>query len=90
MIQIGDEKLGEYISLKDGIMRFGSANNPMSMRLGNINGTQQVALYSGETRIAYFSSNSFEIENLEEGKIRFQNFGFITRKSGNLSFTKLA
>jgi hypothetical protein len=89
IIQIGDEKLGEYIRLKDGVMHFGSANNPMSLRLGNINGTQQVALYSGETRIAYFSSNSFEIENLQEGKIRFQNFGFVTRKSGNLSFTKL-
>ena len=89
IIQIGDEKLGNYIRLKDGVMHFGSANDQMSLRLGNINGTQQVALYSGETRIAYFSSNSFEIENLNEGKIRFQNFGFITRKSGNISFTKL-
>jgi hypothetical protein len=93
IIQIGDEMLGEYIRLKDGVMHFGSANNPMSLRLGNITvgdtTTQQVALYSGETRIAYFSSNSFEIENLQEGKIRFQNFGFITRESGNLSFTKL-
>ena len=90
IIQIGDEKLGKYIRLNDGVMQFGNAENPMSLRLGDINGTQQVALYSGETRIAYFSSNSFEIENLQEGKIRFQNFGFITRKSGNLSFTKLS
>jgi hypothetical protein len=88
-IMLGDEKLGNYIRLEDGIIRFGSADNPMSLRLGDINDTQQVALYNGETRIAYFSSNSFEIENLQEGKIRFQNFGFITRKSGNLSFTKL-
>ena len=93
LIKIGDEKLGDYIRLKDGVMHFGSADNPMSLRLGNIAEggvtAQQVALYSGETRIAYFSSNSFEIENLQEGKIRFQNFGFITRKSGNLTFTKL-
>lgn len=92
-IMLGDEKLGSYIRLEDGILRFGSADNPMSLRLGNINAngttTQQVALYSGEKRIAYFSSNSFEIENLDDGKVRFQNFGFVTRESGNLSFTKL-
>jgi hypothetical protein len=93
LIRIGDEKFGDYIRLEDGVMHFGSADNPMSLRLGNITvdgvTTQQVALYSGETRIAYFSNNSFEIENLQEGKIRFQNFGFVTRASGNLSFTKL-
>jgi hypothetical protein len=93
LIRIGDEKFGDYIRLEDGVMHFGSADNPMSLRLGNItvNGeaTQQVALYSGDKRIAYFSDNSFEIENLDDGKIRFQNFGFITRKTGNLSFTKL-
>ncbi len=93
LIQIGDEKFGDYIRLENGVMVFGSADNPMSLRLGNITAggttTQQVALYSGSTRIAYFSNNSFEIENLQEGKIRFQNFGFITRASGNLSFTKL-
>jgi hypothetical protein len=48
-----------------------------------------VAFYSGDTRIAYFSNNSFEIENLTEGKIRFANFGFIPRASGNLTFTLL-
>jgi phage-related protein len=93
LIRIGDEKFGDYIRLENGVMHFGSADNDMSLRLGNITAggttTQQVALYSGETRIAYFSNNSFEIENLQEGKIRFQNFGFITRASGNLSFTKL-
>jgi hypothetical protein len=43
-----------------------------------------------EKPVARFSNNSFEIENLSDGgRIRFQNFGFITRASGNLSFTKL-
>ena len=93
LIRIGDEKFGDYIHIEDGVMHFGDKDNPMSLKLGNIdvNGkkTYQLAFYSGETRIAYFSNNSFEIENLEEGKIRFQNFGFIPRKSGNLTFTKL-
>lgn len=93
LIRVGDEMFGDWIKLQDGVMIFGSADDLMSLRLGNITvdgkKTQQVALYSGETRIAYFSSNSFEIENITNGKIRFQNFGFIPRTSGNLSFTKL-
>ena len=93
LIRIGDEKFGDYIHVEDGVIHFGEANNPMSLKLGNIevNGEKeyQLAFYSGNTRIAYFSSDSFEIENLTDGKIRFQNFGFIPRKSGNLTFTKL-
>ena len=93
LIRIGDEKFGDYIQIKDGVMHFGNADNPMSLKLGNVDvdgeKTYQLAFYSGETRIAYFSNNSFEIENLTNGKIRFQNFGFIPRASGNLTFTKL-
>ena len=93
LIKIGDEKFGDYIHIKDGVVRFGEANNPMSLKLGNVevNGEKeyQLAFFSGETRIAYFSNNSFEIENITGGKIRFQNFGFIPRESGNLTFTKL-
>lgn len=93
LIRIGDEKFGDYIHIEDGVMHFGDKDNPMSLKLGNIEvegkKTYQLAFFSGNKRIAYFSNNSFEIENLEEGKIRFQNFGFIPRKTGNLSFTKL-
>ena len=89
LIKIGDENFGDFIRIEDGLMVFGNSAEPVSLKLGYINGTPQLAFYSGETRIAYFSNNSFEIENLTEGKIRFQNFGFIPRASGNLSFTKL-
>lgn len=93
LIRIGDENFGDYIHIEDGVMHFGDKDNPMSLKLGNIEvegkKTYQLAFFSGDKRIAYFSNNSFEIENLEEGKIRFQNFGFIPRKTGNLSFTKL-
>ena len=48
-----------------------------------------VAFYGGDTRIAYFSNNSFEIENMTNGMMRLQNFGFLFRTSGNLTFTKV-
>lgn len=78
-------KITDYIRFGNGTMSFGKRDNAITLKLEN----NQVAFYSGDTRIAYFSNNSFEIENLQEGKIRFQNFGFIPRASGNLSFTKL-
>lgn len=78
-------KITDYIRFGDGTMTFGKGDSAITLKLEN----DQVAFYSGETRIAYFSDNSFEIENLTNGKIRFQNFGFIPRESGNLSFTKL-
>ena len=81
----GNGMLTDYIHFGDGYMTFGESSNALTLRLEN----DQVAFYTGTTRIAYFSNNSFEIENLQEGQIRFQNFGFITRASGNLSFTKL-
>ena len=78
-------RITDYIHFGNGTMTFGKGNSALTLKLEN----NQVAFYSGTTRIAYFSSNSFEIENLSEGKIRFQNFGFIPRASGNLTFTKL-
>ena len=78
-------KITDYIHFGNGTMTFGKGDSALTLKLEN----NQVAFYRNTTRIAYFSSNSFEIENLTEGKIRFQNFGFVPRASGNLSFTKL-
>lgn len=78
-------KITDYIRFGDGTMTFGKGDSAITLKLEN----NQVAFYSGSTRIAYFSNNGFEIENITDGKIRFQNFGFIPRKSGNLSLTKL-
>lgn len=83
-----DNKTGlltDYIHFGDGVITLGKSDNMLTLKLEN----DQVAFYNEETRIAYFSNNSFEIENLTEGKIRFANFGFIPRASGNLTFTKL-
>lgn len=75
----------DYIRFEDGTMRFGKGDSTITLKLEH----DQVAFYRNDTRIAYFGTNSFEIENLTDGKIRFQNFGFIPRESGNLSFTLL-
>ena len=79
-------KITDYIHFGNGSMTFGKGDSALTLKLEN----DQVAFYRDTTRIAYFSSNSFEIENLTEGKIRFQNFGFVPRTSGNLTFTKLS
>ena len=79
-------KITDYIRFGNGTMTFGKGDSALTLKLEN----DQVAFYNGATRIAYFSNNSFEIENLTDGKIRFQNFGFIPRASGNLTFTKLS
>lgn len=78
-------KITDYIRFADGTITLGKGDSTLTLKLEN----NQVAFYSGDTRIAYFSNNSFEIENLTEGKIRFANFGFIPRASGNLTFTLL-
>lgn len=77
--------LTDYIRFDNGTMIFGKSDSSLTLKLEN----DQIAFYRGTTRIAYFGSNSFEIENLTDGKVRFQNFGYIPRASGNLTFTKL-
>lgn len=81
-----ESKLSKYVRLDGDSIVLGEENkNAISLKLEN----DKIAFYSGDNVIAYFSNNSFEIQNLTDGKIRFQNFGFIPRASGNLTFTKL-
>ena len=81
----GMGRLTDYIRFGDGYIELGETDNAIKLKLEN----NQIAFYRNDVRIAWFTNNSFEIENLTEGKIRFQNFGFIPRASGNLTFTKL-
>ena len=81
----GTGLLTDYIHFGDGYIELGETNNSIKLKLEN----GQIAFYRNDVRIAWFTNNSFEIDNLTEGKIRFQNFGFIPRASGNLTFTKL-
>ena len=79
-------KLTDYIHFGDGTITLGKGDNAIVLKLEN----DQIAFYSTTgTRLGRFTNNSFEIENLENGQIRFQNFGFIPRASKNLTFTKL-
>jgi hypothetical protein len=79
-------KLTDYIRFGDGTITLGKGDSAIILKLEN----DQIAFYNtAGTRLACFTNNSFELENLEDGQIRFQNFGFIPRSSGNLSFTKL-
>jgi hypothetical protein len=79
-------KLTDYIRFGNGTITLGKGDSAIILKLEN----DQIAFYNtGGTRLGRFTNNSFEIENLEDGQIRFENFGFIPRASGNLSFTKL-
>lgn len=79
-------KLTDYIHFGDGTITLGRGDSAIILKLEN----NQIAFYNTTgTRLGRFTNNSFEIENLENGQIRFQNFGFIPRASGNLTFTKL-
>jgi hypothetical protein len=79
-------KLTDYIRFGDGTITLGKGDSAIVLKLEN----DQIAFYNtNDVRLGRFTNNSFEIENLEEGQIRFQNFGFIPRASKNLSFTKL-
>lgn len=91
----GAGQLTDYIHFGDGYMTFGETGNQLTLKLDNdeIVFLKKETNTSGvvkETPVARFSNNTFEIDNLGDGgQIRFQNFGFIPRESGNLSFTKL-
>ncbi len=79
-------KLTDYIRFGDGTITLGKGDSAIILKLEN----DQIAFYNTSgTRLGRFTNNSFEIDNLEDGQIRFQNFGFIPRASKNLSFTKL-
>lgn len=79
-------KITDYIRFGDGTITLGKGDSVIILKLEN----DQIGFYNDQNvRLCRLTNNSFEIENLEDGQIRFQNFGFIPRESGNLTFTKL-
>lgn len=79
-------KITDYIHFANGAIELGKDDSAITLKIER----NQVAFYRDSEKIAYFGTNSFEIQNLDEGKIRFQNFGYIPRESGNLSWTLLS
>lgn len=81
----GTKKITDYIRFHDGIVEIGNSTNQMKLKLE----ADKITFFSNGKEIARLSNNSFEIDNLTDGQIRFQSFGFIPRPTGNLTFTKL-
>jgi hypothetical protein len=76
------KKLTDYIHFGDGTITFGSDEDALTLYLAR----DKIELGNKglKTKI---TSNSFEIDNMTDGVFRIQTFGFIPRKSGNISFT---
>jgi hypothetical protein len=76
--------LTSYIHFEDGTIRFGSDEDALTLYLAR----DKIEL--GNTGLkTTITSNSFEIDNMTDGVFRIQKFGWIPRKSGNMSFTLL-
>ena len=76
--------LTNYIHFEDGTIRFGSDEDALTLYLAR----DKIEL--GNTGLkTTITSNSFEIDNMTDGVFRIQKFGWIPRKSGNMSFTLL-
>lgn len=79
--------MSKYIRF-DGGIEMGSTENTLMLTMQN----DEVAFVdttnaSNHKKTWIATPNSIEIMNLEGGKIRFQNFAWYPRESGNLSFT---
>jgi hypothetical protein len=76
--------LTDYIHFGDGTITFGSDEDALTLHLAR----DKIEL--GNTGLkTTITSNSFEIDNMTDGVFRIQTFGWIPRKSGNMSFTLL-
>ena len=76
--------LTDYIRFGDGTISFGSDEDALTLYLAR----DKIEL--GNTGLkTTITSNSFEIDNMTDGMFRIQKFGFVPRKSGNMSFTLL-
>jgi hypothetical protein len=76
--------LTDYIHFGDGAITFGSDEDALTLYLAR----EKIELGSGGLKTT-ITSNSFEIDNMTDGVFRIQAFGWIPRKSGNMSFTLL-
>jgi hypothetical protein len=76
--------LTSNIHFEDGTITFGSDEDALTLYLAR----DKIEL--GNTGLkTTITSNSFEIDNMTDGVFRIQKFGWIPRKSGNMSFTLL-
>ena len=88
LVRIGDGVLSDYVNIAEGVIEIGGKDNRIVLRMEN----EEIAFYdttnaNNPTPNWIATPNSIEIVNLKGGKIRFQNFAWYPRESGNLSFT---
>ena len=76
--------LTDYIRFGDGTITFGSDMDALTLHLAR----NKIELGNMGLKTT-ITSNSFEIDNMTDGVFRIQRFGWIPRKSGNMSFTIL-
>ena len=74
--------LTDYIHFEDGTITFGSDMDALTLHLSR----DKIELGNAGLKTT-ITSNSFEIDNMTDGVFRIQKFGWIPRKSGNMSFT---
>lgn len=81
--------LGKYFRVIDGKVYIGDSDNALELRLA----PDEVGFYENDNRKAFFGPHSFELDKLAEGNIegrfRIQNFGYVIRDNGNMSFKKM-
>ena len=87
-VLVGDGLLSDYVNIAEGVIEIGGKDNRIVLRMEN----EEIAFYdttnaNNPTPNWIATPNSIEIVNLKGGKIRFQNFAWYPRESGNLSFT---
>lgn len=79
----GQKTLKNYIRFADGCIYLGGSESEISLKIEN----DRIGFYnSNGDLIAYFSNDSFSIENIRN--VRIGNFSYLTRENGNLTFTK--
>jgi hypothetical protein len=76
--------LKNYIRFEDGCIYLGESGSEISLKIEN----DRIGFYnSNGDVIAYFSNDSFSIENIRN--VRIGDFSYLTRENGNLTFTKI-
>jgi hypothetical protein len=80
----GQKTLKNYIRFEDGCIYLGESGSEISLKIEN----DRIGFYnSNGDVIAYFSNDSFSIENIRN--VRIGDFSYLTRENGNLTFTKI-
>ncbi len=78
------KNLGNFIHFNNGCIILGETSSAIALKIEN----DRIAFYdSSNNPLAYFSNDSFSIENIQ--KVQISDFAYLKRSNGNLTFTKM-